>query len=103
MGKEWEIGAFPSHAGGDYSRGKKKLNSYTGFVLEQAKRAERKEKKSEKERELVDGNPFFSQILPYFPLLLETTLIPVKYLGINLQSYFPKIIYASLFLIAFKN
>lgn len=59
MGKEWEIGAFPSHAGGDYSRGKKKLNSYAGFVLEQAKRAERKEKKSEKERELVDGNPFF--------------------------------------------
>lgn len=104
---EWEksgkLVPFPAMLVVITAEEKKKLNSYAGFVLEQAKRAERKEKKSEKERELVDGNPFFSQILPYFPLLLETTLIPVKYLGINLQSYLPKIIYASLFLIAFKN
>lgn len=64
---ESELVPFPAMLVVITTEEKKKLNSYAGFVLE---RAERKgKKKSEKERELVDGNPFFSQILPYFPLL----------------------------------
>lgn len=40
-----------------------------GLCWNKQKEQKGKEKKNEKERELVDGNPFFSQILPYFPLL----------------------------------
>lgn len=104
---EWEksgkLVPFPAMLVVITAEEKKNWIHMLGLYWNKQKEQKGKKKKSEKERELVDGNPFFSQILPYFPLLLETTLIPVKYLGINLQSYLPKIIYASLFLIAFKN